>query len=566
MKRCIENRKTAAMKFNRLFSILLAGTVVLLLSVKAIAYPPADEQGVLYRDLQDLKKIAKLQGVDLNKSLGTVQPNLVKHTLAPWNPDAVTEAFKEFSEYRAEVETKQIERMTDEQTYATLPDITASAMMVISGAITDPDNMYFASGRVVGGDYLKSLAILIQSTKFLKSYSELARGITISDADALFLPSDVFITKNLAEAANTASDQKSSSSLIPVNTPVFIFGQVIDQPGLNQANDSWLVIWRPEFGLKFIRSRHIALVNQEFVSRYEELAKDNLQLACTDRLTARFCMYRKDSLRRLTPVLKDENNQHYIAASQQNTITSVLEDSINLQLYPADLASVTVETVDSGQDLKDHLKRPETRSNITNGEYLDQLHNAMFMNPEYSSPNKNKLFAWGAGTVGINRLVGQDVSGFSYNLLQSLGINVPRHSWNQVIEGLKQRTVFQTESGVPGNIDTLYEAMIEKCTLGNIASFGPGSIMVCLGSLTVEQLAAISPEAANEAREGGMQENSRVPLVASSPVGFRNGQWDIVPETAVFPIFKHKNAASRSWVSRINLFIFSYLKPVHTEL
>lgn len=556
------------MKFTRLFAILLTGAAVLLLSVKAIAYPPADKQGVLYSDLQDLKKIAELQEIDLNESLGTVlQPNLVKHTLAPWKPDAVTGAFKEFSEYRAKVETKQIERMTNKQTYATLPDITASAMMVISGAITSPDNMYFASGRVVGRDHLESLATLIQSTKFLKSYSELARGITISDADALFLPSDVFITKNLAEAANTASDQKSSSSLIPVNTPVFIFGQVIDQPGLNPANDSWLVIWRPEFGLKFVRSRHIALVNQKFVSRYEELAKDNLQLACTDRLTAEFCMYRKDSLRRLTPVLKDKSNQHYIAASQKNTITSVLEDSINLQLYPADLASVTVETADSGQDLKDHLKRPETRSNITNGEYLSQVHNAMFMNPEYSSPNKNKLFAWGAGTVGINRLVGQDVSGFSYNLLQSLGINVPRHSWDQVIEGRKQRTVFQTEGDVLADIDTLYEAMIEKCTLGNIASFGRGNIMVCLGSLTVEQLDDISPEAAAEARARGMQENSRVPLVASSPVGFRNGeQWDIVPETAVFPIFKHGDAASRSWVSRGKLFIFSYLKPVHTEL
>ena len=556
------------MKFNRLFSILQTGAVALLLSVKAIAYPPADEQGILYHDLQDLKKIAELQQVDLNASLGSnpykgdPHKSQVKRTLAPWQPGEVEKAFQEFSKYRTDATDDKIERMVDKETYKTLPDITASAMIVISSAINDPDNMYFANGQVVGSEYLKSLANLIKSTEFLKSYSKQARGITISDADALFLPSDVFITKNLAEPANTASDQKSSSSLIPTNTPVFIFGQIIDQSELNLATDSWLVIWHSAFGLKFVRSRHIALVDEAFVSRYEALATENLQLAVTDRLTARFYKYRKDSLRRLTLVLKDKNDQrYYMATSQQSMISNVLGNSINLNLYSAELTSVTLAVADPDQYLTDHLKRPEAWSSISNGEYLSQLHNAMFMYPEYSKPNKNRLFAWGAGTVGINRLVGQDVSGFSYNLLQSLGINVPRDSSDQVSEGLRLRKVLTTT----GNIDTLYEAMIEKCTLGNMASFGRGSIMVCLGSLTVEQLEDISLKAADQARAEGMPDDARVPLVASSPVGFRNGkQWTIVPESAVFPIFKHD--ASRSWVDRKTLFIFSYLKPAHTEL
>ena len=560
---------------------LLAGLTVLLCSHTAQAYPPADRQGVIYEGLQDLGKIAKLQGLKANTELGKVSlANRVERTTAPWHAGDVESAFREFDQYRRGATHEEIDRIADSKTFAGLSVIAAAAMRVVSATIKSPDDMYFASGRVVGRDYLKSVGALIASATFLDSYEPAARGITISDADALFLPSDVFITNNLAKTANTASDQKSSSSVIPMNTPVFIFGQIFDQQGLapgedlwfghegqqtlNPASDSWLVVWRPEFGLKFVRSRHVALVDTTTVGQYESMAKENLQLTCSGRVTAQFCRFRKDTLQRLTPVLKSSEGQHFIAASEKNAISSTLPDSINLQLYLANLIPVEVDVLDDGQALRDHLTlySPDKNIPVTHREYLSYVHNCMFTNPTYSAPNKNRQFAWGSGVVGIDNLRGQDVSTLGYCVLQSMGVNAPRHSWDQVEKGLKLHTVYNGS----GDMQTLNNTMVKHCTVGNMASFGRGSLMICLGNLTVEQLKELSPDAYANALAGGLQESDRVPLVASSPVGFRNGaQWDIVPESAVFPIFMHD--ASRSWINRGTMYIYSYLnKSEHQEL
>ena len=542
-----------------------------------LAYPYADQQGTIYTGLQNLGNIARLQNLNQDAELGKVAlSNLVERILAPWKEEDVQVAFREFRNYsRVQyVFPAEINRITDRETFNQVSDIAATAMLVVSKAIKNPGNMYFASGDVVGENYLKHIGSLIARSTFLTSYDQQARGITISDADALFVPSDVFITNNLAEKANTASDQKTSSSTIPANTPVFIFGQIQDQNGLspdsdswfgvqgqsfNQASDSWLVVWRPEFGLKFVRSRHIALVDPAMVERYESLAKDSLEQTCSERVTARFCKYRKDRLQRLTPVLWDSaSQQHYMAVSEESVIAPVLHDSINLQLYSAELAPVEVEVLDKGQLLAQHLHKPDAAVPVTKREYLSHLHHCMFTNPVYSAPNVNRKFAWGAGIVGINHLLGQDVSLLSHCQLRSLGVMAPRHSWDQTEKGMKLHTVYNSDKGGATDKQSLYNVMVDKCTLGNMASFGGGSLMICLGNLTVEQLGTLSPSAHAQAKAGGMQDTDRVPLVASSPVGFNNGgAWEIVPQSAVFPIFLHD--ASRSWVNRSKLYIYSYL-------
>ena len=570
---------------NRILSLLLAGVITLISTTHAVAYPYADQQGTIYSGLQDLGKIARLQNLQQNEELGKVAlSNLVERTLAPWKDEDVKAAFREFKDYARvkKVFPEELNRITDRATFERVSDIAAAAMLIVSRAIKNPGNMYFASGEAVGEEYVKSIGSMIERTTFLTSYDHLARGITISDADALFVPSDVFITNNLAEKANTASDQKTSSSTVPANTPVFIFGQIEDQHGLtpdadswfdvqgqsfNQASDSWLVVWRPEFGLKFVRSRHIALADPAMVERYESLAKDNLEQACTERVSARFCKYRKDRLQRLTPVLWDSaNQQHYMAASEERVIAPVLAHSINLQLYSAELVPVEVEVLDERQPLAQHLRKPDAAVPVTKREYLSHLHHCMFTNPIYSTPNVNRKFAWGAGIVGINHLLGQDVSMLSFCQLKSLGVLGPRHSWDQTLKGMKLSTVYDSDQGGAIDKQSLYNVMVDKCSLGNMASFGGGSLMICLGNLTVEQLGTLSPSAYAQAKAGGMQDTDRVPLVASSPVGFNNGgAWEVVPQSAVFPIFLHD--ASRSWVNRSRLYIYSYLtKPDHEEL
>ncbi len=58
-------------------------------------------------------------------------------------------------------------------------------------------------------------------------------------------------------------------------------------------------------------------------------------------------------------------------------------------------------------------------------------------------------------------------------------------------------------------------------------------------------------------QSGGMEEYDKVPLLAFSPVGLKNGSvWHITGKTAVYPVFKA--GPYKTWVSRPNLFIYSY--------
>ncbi len=87
---------------------------------------------------------------------------------------------------------------------------------------------YFMSGAKITEEDQKRIIELVIDAAVTGSFLPEARGITLSEAHASFLPSDEAITNNLAEGANSASDQKTSSTLVPANTPVFIVSQILD--------------------------------------------------------------------------------------------------------------------------------------------------------------------------------------------------------------------------------------------------------------------------------------------------------------------------------------------------
>ena len=216
----------------------------------ARGYPGADHQGEVYPGLQDIHQIARFQGIDPRDNSVRWQmdePNLVSWLLAPWDEAKVNEAL---ATYREE--------------YGSIAD---TALKVASAAAQNFD----ASGHQMTESELETLYKQLETTSYLQQFDRRARAITVMETDAQFFPGDVFVTNNLANSSNVAANQKSSSTLVARNTPVFVLGQLtlVASGGLELAEDSWLAIWRPEFGLKFVRSRHVALVKTELADELQ---------------------------------------------------------------------------------------------------------------------------------------------------------------------------------------------------------------------------------------------------------------------------------------------------------
>ncbi len=90
-------------------------------------------------------------------------------------------------------------------------------------------------------------------------------------------------------------------------------------------------------------------------------------------------------------------------------------------------------------------------------------------------------------------------------------------------------------------------------------SFGTGSQAACLGSMTVEELQNLDARAATDARRSGIKDDEEVPLIALSPVGLNaSGTWYITGLSGIYPVFK--SAPYNAWITRNQLFIFSYFK------
>ena len=540
----------------------------------AAAYPEADKQGAVYKGLQDVHTIADMQGI--NPQDTTVRweigdNNLVEWLLAPWNEQKVNEALAAYQkEYGS---------------------ITQTASKVVNGAIS---HNFDASGHLITDDEQQQLLNLIEQTEYLQGFHPKARAITIVDTDAQFFPSDVFFTNNLAQGSNVAANQKSSSTLILRNTPVFVLGQLmtVDSAGLEPAEDSWVALWRPEFGLKFTKARHIAFVDESLVSDFpvssqEQEADNRLRLTVTSRVRT------QDINRQLplgTPVYSLSGRYFFTERSHQAPVPHHIE-STSLQLYSAQLSPVELSIDPAGQ-LENQVKKVPLALNYQN--YLNQLSNVLLKFPsEYVAPehNENRYFAFGEGTIGPDGERGMDASTFALKLIQPFGKWLPRYSVHQVEEGIKTRLISTTQNA---SLEENYQAMLNNCEVGNFVSVGRGNNMTCLGSITLDQLGQLSDEAyADAVTTGGMTEQDRIPLLALSAVGLTNIEdvvinkpagtieipstgetlplyleskesmtvWYITGKAAVYPVFKSGYLSSYIRNGR-SLMFYSYFRPM----
>ncbi|WP_419535852.1 hypothetical protein [Endozoicomonas sp.] len=534
------------------------------------AYPDADRQGKVYKGLQDVHSIADFQGINpqdttLRWEIG--DNNLIEWLLAPWDESKVNEAFDAYrQEYGSIAET---------------------AEKVVYGAIA---GNFDASGHQITDDELKQLLNIVKQTDFIQTFHSEARAITTADTDAQFFPSDVFFTNNLAQASNVAANQKSSSTLIPRNTPVFVLGQLmtVDSSGLEPADDSWLALWRPEFGLKFAKARHVAFVDKAMADDFpvtpQDIEPDNrLKLTCTSRVKHSGCSKRFPLG---TPIFI-QGGQHLMAQKDQQEPTTITVSSTKLRLYSAQLSFVNL-SVDPAGELDQQVRKVPLPLSYHN--YLNQLSSTLLKYPtEYVAPeyNENRHFAFGEGTIGPDGERGMDASTFALKLIQPFGKWLPRYSVHQVEEGIKSCA---TEKAT---LEENYHAMLDHCPIGNFVSVGSGNNMACLGSITLEQLGQISPEAKADAiGTGGMTEQDRVPLLAMSATGITNLEevivtrpsgtleipstgetlqvssqtmeqqavWYITGKAAVYPVFKSGYLSSYIRDGR-SLTFYSYFTP-----
>ncbi|MCW7555765.1 hypothetical protein NX722_24675 [Endozoicomonas gorgoniicola] len=511
----------------RVFSLMLAASA---LSINLYAYSPDDQQGTLYKGLQNLNKLADTMGLDRKQSLGTVGiNNLISSFLSPWN----------------EVRINYLIKRTG--------NIKQVAKDVISGAFANP--LFDLSGFAVQKeDFLD----LVERSSFLQTYDPKARGVTISDADALFVPTDTPLTKDLAKTANTATDQKSSSTRIPANTPVFIFGQLFDLPAkISPDEDSWFLVWREEFGLKFVRSRHIGRLSQSDIEEFERLVTSKPEIVRTGRVEREF---HEDNFKMLMPgtMPLHKNDGTYQLAKRKGQDGEIVQfNNSTWTVYRAKLTPAELYAKDKVKPLDYHIKQAPMNPTIQN--YLQELHNRIFRYPNYAGSERNYhwSFAWGEGEAGIDEQHGQDISNFVYKLMLGFGHRLPRYSGHQITEGLSINTITVDYSK---DKESHYRTLVEDCTLGRMASFARSAHMVCIGSVSMAQLRLLDSDAATDALNNGMKEEDLVPLVATSPVGFRDvetGNWTIVPKAAIFPIFK--TGPYSSWISRKEDFkVFSF--------
>ena len=523
------------------FMPFLLGLTASALSFSLYAYSPNDHQGTIYKGLQDLNKLADTLKLDRKQQLGTIgKNNLVSSLLSAWDEKQVSDMLNETG------------------------DIKTAAKKVVHGIYSEPlyDLSGFASDK-------EPFLDLIERSSFISIYHPEARGITLKDTDALFIPSKTPVTKNLAGTANTATDQKSSSTLIPANTPVYILGQLLDLPTVvNPDGDSWLLVWREEFGLKFVHSSHIGKLSQPDIEKYQRLVTSRPEMVRTERVEREFKFNDYQLLMPGTMPLYSESEIYLLAKRSAHYGQTVQIGSNTWTLNYAALATAVLRSKDERFSLDHHIKQVPVKATIQN--YLDDLHNVMFHYPDYVEArfNQQRSFAWGEGITGIDNQHGQDISNFVYKLMLGFGLRLPRFSGDQIAQGMSINTVFIDHSL---DMESHYKTLVDHCTLGRMAAFGRNAHMVCIGSVSMPQLRLLDPEAAVAALNNGMQEDDLVALVATSPVGFRwsktvEGQtissWTITPKAAVFPIFKE--GPYSSWVVRregIKIFSFFVNSP-----
>ena len=534
-----------------------------LLSTLAQAYPDADQQGGIYRGLQDIHGIALSQGINPESTEQRWQignTNLMEWLLAPWNPQTVNEQL-------ARIKSKY-------------GSIAAAVRHVAAGAMTNiytGENNFDASGHQLTLREMDSLLTAIGQAHCLDHWQQTARAITLSDADALFVPVDTFITKNLRKSASAASDQKSSSTLIAANTPVFVLGQVNPIPNLNPAEDSWLIVWRPEFGLKFVKSRHVAFADQPLVERYSLIQSEGSTMQLKMTTTSRV----REGINRLsigTPILAAGDGfmmARLLTDGDGDGDRKAPSSDTALNLNHAYLTTVSLTVADPHGILDNQVQAvPLT---LNNRNLLGQISNNILKYPaEYVSPihNENRSFAWGEGTIGPDGERGQDASTMILKSVRPFGWWLPRYSRDQVQAGTSHRLVASTHNGT---LEENYRAMVTHCTLGNFVSWGVGSNMICLGNTSLQALALLDPHAAKDAIDwGGLSEEDPVPLLASTSVGLTTmaseenlpteqtlatPQWFITGKSAVYPVFKQGYLDSFIRDGR-SLTFFSYFTPL----
>ena len=254
------------------------------------------------------------------------------------------------------------------------------------------------------------------------------------------------------------------------------------------------------------------------------------------------------------------NSEGYKLAQRKGAYgQNISVGSISWTVYDAELTRANLRSKDKTISLSRHIKRPPMSATV--GNYLEELHNAIFFYPSYAGAklNYHRSFAWGEGVTGIDEQHGQDISNFVYKLMLGFDLRLPRYSGDQIAEGLGINTIAINHNK---GTESHYQTLVKECTLGRIASFTGSAHMVCVGSLSMQQLESLDARAASDARNNGMKEEDLIPLVATSPVGFRDvttGNWTIIPKAAVFPIFKA--GPYSSWIARDNDFkVFSFFK------
>ncbi|USE33818.1 hypothetical protein [Endozoicomonas sp. SCSIO W0465] len=536
------------------------------------AYPEADKQGAVYKGLQDVHTIAKMQGINpqdaaIRWEIG--DNNLVEWLLAPWDEQKVNEALSAYQKQYG--------------------SIAQTAVKVVNGAIR---NNFDASGHLITEHERQHLLNRVEQTDYLQSFHPKARAITVVDTDAQFFPSEVFFTNNLARGANVAANQKSSSTLILRNTPVFVLGQLmtIDSTGLEPADDGWVALWRPEFGLKFTKAKHIAFVDEALVgdlpfSSLGQEPDNQLRLTLTSRVRSQD---RSQQLPLGTPVYS-LNGHHFFADRSHQAPASRQIASTALQLYSAQLSPMEL-SVDPAGKLENQVKKVPLPLSYQN--YLNQLSHTLLKYPsEYVAPehNENRYFAFGEGTIGPDGERGMDASTFVLKLIQPFGKWLPRYSVHQAEEGIKNHLITTTQNA---SLEENYQAMLSSCRVGHFVSVGRGNNMACLGSITLDQLGQLSDQAyADAVTTGGMTEQDRIPLLALSTVGLTTTEdvvinkpagsmeirstgevlplyvaskesmivWYITGKAAVYPVFKSGFLSSYIRDGR-SLTFYSYFK------
>ncbi len=198
-----------------------------------------------------------------------------------------------------------------------------------------------------------------------------------------------------------------------------------DVPEYSPETDSWLLIWRPECGMKFVRSSHVALLDQKDIASYQSMAEKSLYMATSNRVKVRHDFRQPIRLMRTTLLVGDEQN-YYMAVADENSLQETIEPTSQPILYKGNLVPVTPKVMDKGEQLTEHLQK--TPVSFTFKNYLSQLHRTTFSTPLSAKRHVNIPFGWGDANIGADNFHGQDVSNFVRKIMLPFGLSLPRHS------------------------------------------------------------------------------------------------------------------------------------------